>query len=287
MAGVLKHSDFRHHPWGRVIANRRLRQPWSPSAAPRVERIGAGCEASTPGSAAPTGDRGQLRRKRPATLLRWVHCCEVDSFLHTYRARAARSPPMRSTPTRRADPAPRRSSASTRPTCRDRGADARLLQGDARRDRRRQAGPAGRVVRRRAAHRRAGPLGGTPVPAWAGLAGLAAGLLPRWARRLYRLPTPPGADLAATAGLRTLHTAMLAAPPRSSARARTCGPPRAARRTDRRLTQTWSSSGSSSSARPAQAAFGAAAARPSGQCAAYVAPARTAAPAAAGTPRPS
>src|SRR5437763_1588149 len=51
-------------------------------------------------------------------------------------------------------------------------------------------------------------------PAWAGAAGLAAALLPRWTRRLYGLPTPPGSDAAATAALRALHAAMRAAPDR-------------------------------------------------------------------------
>jgi uncharacterized protein (DUF2236 family) len=55
---------------------------------------------------------------------------------------------------------------------------------------------------------------GPARPAWAGAAGLAVALLPRWARRLYGLPAPWGSDEAATAGLRALHTTMRAAPGR-------------------------------------------------------------------------
>ena len=45
----------------------------------------------------------------------------------------------------------------------------------------------------------------TPARAgWAGLAGLAVGLLPGWARQMYGLPGLPLTDVAATAGLRAL-----------------------------------------------------------------------------------
>ena len=54
---------------------------------------------------------------------------------------------------------------------------------------------------------------GTPArPAWAGIAALAVGALPRWARRLYRLPGLPTTDLATSAGLYALRTATLALP---------------------------------------------------------------------------
>jgi uncharacterized protein (DUF2236 family) len=55
----------------------------------------------------------------------------------------------------------------------------------------------------------------TPArPAWATIAGLAFGLLPRWARRLYGLPALPTTDIAATLGLRALHVTLRAAPER-------------------------------------------------------------------------
>jgi uncharacterized protein (DUF2236 family) len=53
----------------------------------------------------------------------------------------------------------------------------------------------------------------TPArPAWGGLAGLAVATLPRWARRLYRLPGLGLTDAAATAGLRAFRQATLALP---------------------------------------------------------------------------
>lgn len=47
---------------------------------------------------------------------------------------------------------------------------------------------------------------------WTTLATLAVGLLPGWARRMYRLPPLPGTDLAVTTSLRGMRTAIRALP---------------------------------------------------------------------------
>ena len=53
----------------------------------------------------------------------------------------------------------------------------------------------------------------TPArPAWGSLAGLAVATLPRWARRLYRLPGLGVTDAAATAALRAFRQATLTLP---------------------------------------------------------------------------
>ena len=53
----------------------------------------------------------------------------------------------------------------------------------------------------------------TPArPAWAGLAGLAFATLPKWARRIYRLPGLPTTDLAATGALEAIRTGIVALP---------------------------------------------------------------------------
>ena len=49
-------------------------------------------------------------------------------------------------------------------------------------------------------------------PLWAGLAGLAFAMLPRWARRMYNLPGLPTTDLAASLQGRALRTSLLALP---------------------------------------------------------------------------
>jgi uncharacterized protein (DUF2236 family) len=54
----------------------------------------------------------------------------------------------------------------------------------------------------------------TPArPVWTGIAALSFALLPRWARRMYGLPGLPTTDLAATLSLRGLRRAVLAIPP--------------------------------------------------------------------------
>jgi uncharacterized protein (DUF2236 family) len=55
------------------------------------------------------------------------------------------------------------------------------------------------------------------VPAragWTTVSSLAVGLLPTWARRMYRLPPAPGAGLVTAAGLRTLRRAVRTLPER-------------------------------------------------------------------------
>jgi uncharacterized protein (DUF2236 family) len=47
---------------------------------------------------------------------------------------------------------------------------------------------------------------------WTTISSLAVGLLPRWARRMYRLPSVPGTALATTASLRALRVAVAALP---------------------------------------------------------------------------
>ena len=55
----------------------------------------------------------------------------------------------------------------------------------------------------------------TPArPAWGGLAALSMGLLPGWARRMYRLPGFGLTDRAATAALKALRSTALAVPER-------------------------------------------------------------------------
>ncbi|MEO6205788.1 MAG: hypothetical protein ABIO67_10445, partial [Mycobacteriales bacterium] len=56
---------------------------------------------------------------------------------------------------------------------------------------------------------------GTPArPAWVALATAAGAMLPRWARRLYRLPGLPTTDLAATAAGLAFRSGLLVVPDR-------------------------------------------------------------------------
>jgi uncharacterized protein (DUF2236 family) len=214
MAGVLEHSDFRADPWGRLLRTADYVGVVTFGSTDEVDRIGRrvrGIHRRVRGTDATTGIG---YRADDPHLLRWVHCCEVESFLTTFqRATGALGPAeidgyyaeqLRAARVVGLDPA-------TVPG--DDAAMAAYFRG---------------IRRELAVDRRArriagyvllppmpGVVGWSPArPAWAGVAGLAAALLPRWARRLYGLPTPPGSDAAATAALRALHLAMRAAPDR-------------------------------------------------------------------------
>lgn len=54
---------------------------------------------------------------------------------------------------------------------------------------------------------------GTPIaPLWGGITALAAASLPRWARKLYGWPSPPGQEQITNAGLKTTRTALNSLP---------------------------------------------------------------------------
>lgn len=56
---------------------------------------------------------------------------------------------------------------------------------------------------------------GTPIaPLWGGITALAGAALPRWARKLYGWPTPPGHELATDAALKTTRFGLMTLPSR-------------------------------------------------------------------------
>lgn len=213
MAGVAEHSGFRGDPWGRLQRTAEYIGQISYAATVDAERAAARVRgihrkliASDPG----TGDT--FRIDDPELLL-WVHCCEVDSFLST---------------TRRAGMPMTDGEADRYLTEQVTAAGLVGLPGD--------VVPASSVelaayfdrvrvdLRLTAQARDAArflflpPMPTwvqwlTPArPAWGGLAGLGAALLPRWARRLYRLPGLPTTDVGASAAVRALRRSLLALP---------------------------------------------------------------------------
>jgi len=209
LAGVAEHSGFKEDPWGRLGRTAEFvgvltygTRSDAIKAAARVRGAHRGLTGVEPESGTP------YRVDDPALLL-WVHCCEVDSFLSTARragsgltdaqadaylheqvlAAELMGVPGADVPSDRADLA-------------DYFSDIRpMLRATA-------------ESQRAARFLLAPPMPGwvrilTPArPAWGGLATLAFGLLPSWARRMYRLPGLPTTDAAATAGVRALRSSL-------------------------------------------------------------------------------
>ena len=214
MAGFDDNSFFRGDPWGRLRrtgewvgtvtygttaeaqkAGRRLRKLHA-SLAPGVER-----------------ETGQSYRVDDPELLLWVHCTEVESFLTSYRRSGGRlrrgegdryvaemtasaelvGIPAEMVPASEADLADYY--RSVRPNLRVTAVAFRnVLWGF--------APPMPAWVRY-----------ATPArPAWATLVGIAAAMLPPWARRLYGLPGLPTTDLSATLAARAVRTGLLLVP---------------------------------------------------------------------------
>jgi len=215
MAAVAQHRGFDEDFWGRLDRTGRYVSTLTYGPAAQARRAAAqvrGIHRKLRGTDPDTGET--FRLDRPDLLL-WVHCCEVESFLSTARRAGA---PITAEDADRylreqvqvaelVGIPPRTVPASVEQMDRyfaDVQPDLRLTD-DARRGVRVLVLP---------------PMAGkirylTPArPAWAGLAGVAFGLLPSWARRRYRLPGLPTTDLAATGAVRALRVALLALPGR-------------------------------------------------------------------------
>jgi uncharacterized protein (DUF2236 family) len=213
MAGVLRHSDFKADPWGRLIRTADYVGVVSFGSTAEVEAVGARVRAIHAKVRGVDPENGVAYRADDPELLLWVHCSEVESFLSTYRRAGGRLTPGEvdgyyAEQTRAAavvglDPGQVPATAAemagyfaaVRPRL---AADARTRE----LARYVLAPPMPRWVR-----------WGTPArPAWATAAGLAVALLPPWARRMYGVLTPPLAGVAAGAGVRTLRATTALAP---------------------------------------------------------------------------
>ena len=213
MAAVAQSGGFEAEYWGRLGRTSAYVATITYGTTRDAERMAArvrGIHRKLRGTDPFTGE--VFRVDRPDLLL-WVHCCEVDSLLSTalrggmpltddeaenYVAEQVRAAELvgldaADVPATRAELAAyfRR----VRPELR--------LTRDARRAFRAAVAP---------------PMPAwvqllTPArPAWGGLAALSIGLLPGWARRMYRLPGLGITDLTATAALRALRAGVKVLP---------------------------------------------------------------------------
>jgi len=213
MAGVAQFSGYREDPWGRLQRTAAFvgRTTFGPT--PDALAAGARVRAVHRGLAGIEPESGVAYRVSDPELLRWVHVCEAQSFLTTFRRAGGRLEPgeadqyygemQRAADLVAAGPVPHteqeveRYLHAMRPRLRV-TADAREAAWIV------VNPPMPRWV----------ALATPAKPAWWSIGALAVALLPRWARRMYSLPGLPPTDLAATVALRALHRAVLALPAR-------------------------------------------------------------------------
>lgn len=215
IAGVMQNSDFKNDPWGRLQRTVNYvatvvygTTAQAEAAASHVRAVHAAMTATDPG----TGE--QFRVDAPE-LLRWVHVSEVDSFVTTAQRAgvplSAEDIDQYFTEQRRAaelvglDPA-------TVPGTAAEVADFYAAY----RPELRSTPDAMEVMRFLVSPPLPYGLGLTPVRvAYWGFSALGVSLLPRWARRMYKLPGLPTTDLSATASAYTLRRLMRALPRRA------------------------------------------------------------------------
>lgn len=228
MSGVAQHSDFREDPWGRLFRTAEYVGVTTYGTTEQARRAGAKVRGIHRRLAGIEPESGTAYRVDDPALLLWVHCVEVESFLST----AVRCGLRLSAADRDRYYAEQQVGAQLVGL---RSADVPGSVAEMA-DYFQAVRPQLRVTRaaRDAATFVLWPpmpskvTFGTPArPAWVALAAAAGAMLPRWARRLYRLPGLPTTDLAATAaglafrsGLLVVPDAMRAGPHLKDARAR-------------------------------------------------------------------
>jgi len=197
MAGVAGSSGFRDDPWGRLHRTAEYVGITTFGTTAEAERAGARVR----------GIHRRLGLDDPHLLL-WVHCTEVSSFLDVVTRCGLRV-----------------SDADKDRYYEEQVANARLVglptapsSQQAMAEYFRSMRPelvATPAARQAARFVLAPPLSGRLAalrPAWFGVAGIGVAMLPRWARRLYRLPGLPTTDVGATAAGIALRTSLLALP---------------------------------------------------------------------------
>jgi len=215
MAGVAEHSDFRTDPWGRLFRTADYVGVTTYGTTEQARRAGARVRGIHRKLGGIEPESGQAYRVDDPELLRWVHCVEVESFLTT----AVRCG-LRLTRSERdayyAEQTVGSALAGLNPADVPGSVDEMAAYF-------RRMQPQLRVTaeaRRAATFVLWPPMParvqlGTPArPAWIALASAAFALLPRWARRLYRLPGLPTTDVAATAAGLAFRSGLLIVPDR-------------------------------------------------------------------------
>ena len=204
MAGIAQHSGFRADPWGRLMRTVGYVTTVSFGTTEQVERAAARVRRVHRPLRGVEPERGTPYRVDDPELLRWVHCCLVDSFLGTYRRAGGRVPDADAD----AYVAEQRRAAALVGLDPD-DVPASVAELAAYFDDIRPELRATAEARQAARFVLLPPMPNRWLepakPLWAGVAGTAFALLPRWARRMYGLPGLPTSDFAATLTLKALY----------------------------------------------------------------------------------
>jgi len=213
MAGVAQHSDFRDDPWGRLFRTADYVGVITYGTTDEAHRAAARVRGVHRRLRGVEPESGRRYRVDDPALLLWVHCCEVDSLLAAHRRCGA---PL----ARGADEAyvaeQVRAAALVGLTAAHVPASTADL-----RDYFAAVRP--QLHTTAAAREAMRFLLGPPLPlqvrpAWIGLASIAFGMLPRWARARFGLTgwltAHPGADLVTGMAGRSLRSAVQLAPRR-------------------------------------------------------------------------
>ncbi|HEX3829718.1 MAG TPA: oxygenase MpaB family protein [Sporichthyaceae bacterium] len=198
LRGVFTASDYRDDPWGRLMRTAQF--------------VGTTSFGSTAAARA-AGERVRAVHARLGVddphLLRWVHCCEVTSFLDVHRRSGGRIE-KGAADEYLAEQARNAWLVGLDPE----GVPADMAAMDQYFQLMRPELAAGREARAVARFLLMPPMPNrvrllTPaLPAWVTISAIAFDALPGWARRIYGLPLPPGSDLAVSLTLRGLRFAV-------------------------------------------------------------------------------
>ena len=215
MAGVAEHSDFREDPWGRLFRTAAYVGVTTYGTSAQAERAGAKVRGIHRRLSGIEPESGVAYRVSDPELLRWVHCVEVESFLTTAircGLRVSRADQDRYY----AEQTVGSALVGLEPTDVPGSVDEMAAYFC-------RMQPELRVTAE--ARRTAGFILWPPMPskvakgtparaAWVGLATAALTMLPRWARRLYKMPGLPMTDIAASAAGLAFRSGLLVVPER-------------------------------------------------------------------------
>ncbi len=212
IAGVMQNSNYRDDSWGRLMRTADYVGTVVYGTTEQARRAGArvrGLHARLRAVDPATGE--EFRIDEPELLL-WVHVTAAESFVTTAR-RAGLSLTDTEVDQYLAEQVQAAELVGLEPQSVPSSMAAVQDYYELMQPRLALTPPAADVARFLAMPPLPRRLGWTPVrPAWVGVAAAAFGLLPRWARRLYRRPGLPTTDIAATLAARAGRLALRTVP---------------------------------------------------------------------------